>query len=71
MTLDDHLKAAGCNNAEFGRLVLASEATISRLRNNKQAPSLALMRRIATATKGAVTPNDFSACAPAVTEAAA
>lgn len=57
--LDLYLTERGLTNAVFGRSVGASEATISRLRNGKQAPSYALVRRIREATGGAVTADDF------------
>lgn len=58
-SLDSHLSESGESNAAFGVRVGVSEATISRLRNGKQSPSLALIRRIAEATGGVVTANDF------------
>lgn len=57
--LDTYLKANGIKNAAFALQVGASEATISRLRSGKQTPSYPLLSRIAEATNGAVTPNDF------------
>jgi DNA-binding XRE family transcriptional regulator len=57
--LDRYLEGHDIKNAVFAATVGASEATISRLRNNKQTPSFALARRIRTATEGAVTFEDF------------
>lgn len=57
--LDRYLTEREMTNAVFGRLVGASEATISRLRNGKQAPSYALVRRISEATGGSVTADAF------------
>jgi transcriptional regulator with XRE-family HTH domain len=57
--LDRYLESNGIRNGAFAALVGASEATISRLRNGKQTPSYALVRKIAEVTGGAVLPNDF------------
>ena len=68
--LDDYLTSIGTTNAEFGRLVGASEATISRLRHGKQDPSFALARRIKQATAGHLTADDLMTppiAAPSIT----
>ena len=55
----------------FAALVGASKATISRIETGKASLSADLMRRIAVATGGEVSPNDLvAAAAPAATEAA-
>lgn len=64
--LDRYLETQGIKNALFAAQVGASEATISRLRNGKQTPSYALVRRIAEVTHGEVTPNDFLCSGEAV-----
>jgi transcriptional regulator with XRE-family HTH domain len=69
--LDRYLAERGMTNVEFGRAVDASEATISRLRKGKQAPSYSLVLRIRDATKGAVTADDFLPASPAPAEGAA
>lgn len=63
-TLDTYLTDQGITNAEFGRRCDASEATISRVRRGKQAPTMALARRIKEASGGAVTADDLMAAAP-------
>lgn len=42
-----------------------SKATLSRIETGLQTPSLSLIRRISTATDGALTANDFMGAAPA------
>lgn len=70
-SLDRYLDEHDIKNAAFAATVGASEATISRLRNNKQAPSFSLARRIREATEGAVTFDDFLIAAESAGEAAA
>lgn len=57
--LDSYLAGQGIANADFARRLGVSEATVSRLRRNKQAPSFALVARIRAATNGAVSADDF------------
>lgn len=68
--LDRYLETNSIRNAAFASVVGSSEATISRLRNGKQTPSYDLIRRIHTATGGAVTANDFMPVAPSAEAAA-
>lgn len=71
--LDDYLKDAKLTNAAFAERLAVSEATISRLRNGKQAPSWDLIQRIVAETSGKITPNDFLSpeyAAPTSAEAA-
>ncbi len=62
-TLDGYLTDREMTNAAFGRLVGASESTISRIRHGT-APSFSLARRIKVATAGEVTADDLMAAAP-------
>ena len=62
--LDSYLTRKGITAAEFAATVACSEATISRLRNGKQAPSWDLIQRIAATTRGEISPNDFLAEPP-------
>lgn len=57
--LDAYLKEKGLGASDFAALVCTSESSISRLRRGLQNPSFELLARIASATNGAVTPNDF------------
>jgi len=57
--LDLYLSKREITNADFGRIVGASESTISRVRRGKQTPSLDLIRRFRDATNGALSANDF------------
>ena len=61
MTLHDYLSGSRLTNTEFAALVGVNQANISRLRRGKFSPTLDLMTRIAKATDGKVTPNDFMA----------
>lgn len=67
--LDGYLTDREMTNAAFGRLVGASESTISRIRHGKQAPSFSLARRIKDATAGEVTADDLMATAPTLSPA--
>lgn len=58
-TLDHYLSDRNITNASFGRILGVSEATVSRLRRGKQAPSMALVARIKSATDGLVTADSF------------
>lgn len=60
MTLHQYLSDTDQTNAQFAQVVGVSEATISRLRRNRQTPSFGLLRRIASATNGTVTADDFT-----------
>jgi len=59
MKLAQWLKEARITARELASRVDATEATISRLKNARVHPSLELAQRIADATDGAVTANDF------------
>ncbi len=59
MKLSDWLNDAGTRARDFAKAVGTTEATISRLRHGNAKPSLDLAQRIAEATGGAVTANDF------------
>ena len=59
MTLDAYLTDRDLTDLQFAGLVQADRSTISRLRRGKLTPSFDLLQRIAVATDGQVTPNDF------------
>jgi phosphopantothenoylcysteine decarboxylase/phosphopantothenate--cysteine ligase len=59
MKLTTWLKKNGVTAREFASRVDTTEATISRIRNGRAQPSMDLAGRIAAATSGAVTANDF------------
>jgi len=59
MKLASWLKVSGNSARELASLVETTEATISRLKNGHALPSMELAGRIAEATGGAVTANDF------------
>ena len=59
MKLVSWLKNSGISARELASRVETTEATISRLKNGHARPSLELAQRIADATGGAVTANDF------------
>lgn len=59
MNLSDWLKSTGTRACDLAREVETTEATISRLRHGRAQPSFDLARRIAAATGGQVTANDF------------
>ena len=59
MQFNDWLSQKGLTDGQFATLVNADRSTISRLRRGKHNASLDLLSRIAEATLGDVTPNDF------------
>ena len=59
MKLSHWLKNEGVSARRLAEQVETTEATVSRLRNGKAQPSMELAQRIARATGGAVTANDF------------
>lgn len=59
MKLDAWLKIEGNSARDLALRAETTEATISRLKNGRVQPSLELAARIAEATGGMVTPNDF------------
>lgn len=59
MKLAEWLNSSGKSARELASLVDTTEATISRLKNERALPSMELAQRIAAATGGAVTANDF------------
>ena len=59
MKLSDWLKSSDKRACDLARAVGTTEATISRLKHGHSQPSFDLARRIAEATGGAVTANDF------------
>jgi len=60
MTLDAYLRKHGISEREFAALVYVSQAQIHRLRKGNTWPSRPLVIRIANATGGLVTANDFA-----------
>ena len=63
--LNDYLTANEITEAEFAELIGRNQSSINRLRNGISRPDWETARRIAAATNGAVTPNDFLDDSPA------
>ncbi|WP_375272075.1 helix-turn-helix domain-containing protein [Sphingomonas sp.] len=63
MTLDSYLASQALTEASFAAKVGVDQSTINRVRRGHR-PSPKLMGAIATATDGAVTPNDFFGLPP-------
>ncbi len=61
MHIATYMRLHGISDADLAELVRCNRATISRVRRGVMPPSLSLASRIADATKGSVTPNDFIA----------
>ena len=59
MKLEDFLTAVGRSRAEFAREIGVSEVAVTRYIGGKRTPRADVLARIASVTKGAVTPNDF------------
>jgi hypothetical protein len=59
MTLTDFLTANHIKDGDFALLVDTDRSTISKVRRGKLVPSFHLLEKIASATGGAVMPNDF------------
>lgn len=60
MTLGEYLKSEGINQADFGKKIGLSGASVSRLKRGQQWPDKDTVRRIEMATGGQVTANDFA-----------
>lgn len=58
MTVDEWLRTNDVTEAEFAERIGSSQAAVNRYRKGR-IPEPRVMRRILTATAGAVTPNDF------------
>jgi transcriptional regulator with XRE-family HTH domain len=59
MKLETYLKEKKMTDDAFAALVGLSQSQISRIRRDKSWPTREAMERIATATAGVVTANDF------------
>jgi transcriptional regulator with XRE-family HTH domain len=59
MTLSDYLKLNGITEVEFAALIGRSQSAVNRIKLGRRQPDWETLRRIAKATQGAVTPNDF------------
>ena len=59
MTLEAYLQGRNLTHDEFAKLIGCEQPTVTRFVNGKRIPSPDLMRRIAEATDGQVTANDF------------
>jgi len=70
MTLDTYLKQHGITQLEFADRIGCEQPTVNRFISGR-IPSPGLMAKIAEATDGAVTPNDFFGITPADAQAAA
>lgn len=67
MRLRDFLSDQQMTEADFAASVDLSRETINRLKNGVVWPSRATAEKIATATQGLVTPNDFLGITPPAT----
>lgn len=73
MNLKDYLSSLTITDAEFGAQIGVSQSQVSRIKNGKTAPSLAVIVAIEKATKGKVGAKDIFAAVRAkvpATEAA-
>ncbi|MDP2358675.1 MAG: helix-turn-helix transcriptional regulator [Beijerinckiaceae bacterium] len=59
MKLQDYLRDRNIKPARFAAELGVPASTVSRLLNGERQPGIKLMERIAGATNGAVSPNDF------------
>lgn len=59
MTLDDWLTRTATKEEAFAAQIGTSQATVNRYRHGRRVPRPAVMARIAAATGGQVTANDF------------
>jgi transcriptional regulator with XRE-family HTH domain len=57
--LKRYREAQGLNQEELAQKLGTTAATVSRIEAGIRYPSVKLMRRIMSATCGAITPNDF------------
>jgi 3,4-dihydroxy 2-butanone 4-phosphate synthase/GTP cyclohydrolase II len=64
MKLADYLRKERLTAAGFAERISAPASTITRILRGQRSPSLEIMERVAGATRGAVTPNDFLVHAP-------
>ena len=59
MTLAEYLSEHGLSPAEFAKLIGVTDESVRRYAHGRRYPRPAIMRRIVTATGGAVGPQDF------------
>jgi transcriptional regulator with XRE-family HTH domain len=59
MTLNEYMRQHKLRDADMAESLAMDRSNISRLRRGLILPSARVLSRISTATKGAVTPNDF------------
>ena len=59
MTLSEYLAETKATEAEIARRTGLSQPTINRIRNGVGNPTIDVLKRIAEATEGRVTPNEF------------
>ena len=64
MTLAEYLKTENVKPSHLAMRLAVPASTITRLAKGKRAPSLGLAKKIAEATDGRVTPNDFAGIDP-------
>lgn len=57
--LEQYLLERNLTNAAFGAVVGFAESTVRHWRKGKRKPSLVALQKIATATNGEITPNDW------------
>lgn len=71
MNLKDYLSSLTMTDAEFGGKIGVSQSQVSRIKNGKTAPSLAVIVAIEKVTKGKVSAKDiYDALQSHATEAA-
>jgi transcriptional regulator with XRE-family HTH domain len=61
MTLDEYLTSTNTSRSDFAKEIGVSEVSICRYLSGDRIPDRDRMAKIALATGGAVTPNDFFA----------
>lgn len=64
MTLAEYMKGNRLTDVEFAALVGSTEFAVGKWRRGERTPREAFMRKIMSATGGAVTPNDFIQLSP-------
>jgi transcriptional regulator with XRE-family HTH domain len=63
--LREYRHQRGLTQAQMAALMNTTKVTVSRIETGERAASAAMMKRIADATHGAVTPNDLLSVQPA------
>jgi transcriptional regulator with XRE-family HTH domain len=61
MTLSEFLKSSSTSHADFAAMIGVSQVAVTRYANGVREPNFEILRKIAEATGGRVTANDFVA----------